>query len=301
MSYSHDSEAHKDWVLNLATRLVNNGVDVVLDQWNLTLGSDLPHFIESGLSKADRIIAVCTSAYVNRANEGHGGVGYEKMILTSQLMADINSDRIIPLVRNNAAPQLTPVFLSSKIYIDFREDAEYEVRYAQLLHEIHGRKVKPRPPLGRNPFDSVATEYSPKLSFSPERYVSAANSGIVTFDYSNNNGRYIVGAGDLAFETAWSGGGNTSIHAYSDPQSIRSVALATGITDIDQIEDASRYDTSSRVRTPHLGEIVVWHNTAGFYLATKVERLHSRNHGFDKDEITFSYVIQTNKTGSFRS
>src|SRR5437870_590568 len=53
-SYSHDSEAHKDWVLTLATRLVANGVNVLLDQWDLTLGSDLPHFIESGLSSADR-------------------------------------------------------------------------------------------------------------------------------------------------------------------------------------------------------------------------------------------------------
>src|SRR5258708_6519779 len=32
LSYSHDSETHKDWVLKLATRLIANGVDVLLDQ-----------------------------------------------------------------------------------------------------------------------------------------------------------------------------------------------------------------------------------------------------------------------------
>jgi len=32
ISYSHDSEKHKAWVLNLSTRLRKNGVDVVLDQ-----------------------------------------------------------------------------------------------------------------------------------------------------------------------------------------------------------------------------------------------------------------------------
>jgi len=37
VSYSHDSQPHKDWVLQLATRLVKNGVDVILDQWDLKL------------------------------------------------------------------------------------------------------------------------------------------------------------------------------------------------------------------------------------------------------------------------
>lgn len=85
-SYSHDDDAHKNWVLTVATRLVANGVDVILDQWDLTLGSDLPRFMETGLSKADRVLAVCTEPYVKKANDGIGGVGYEKMILTAQLM-----------------------------------------------------------------------------------------------------------------------------------------------------------------------------------------------------------------------
>src|SRR5437762_4903286 len=94
LSYSHDSELHKDWVLTLATRLVANGVNVLLDQWDLTLGSDLPRFIESGLTAADRILAVCTGAYVRKANDGIGGVGYEKMILTGHLMKTVTADRI---------------------------------------------------------------------------------------------------------------------------------------------------------------------------------------------------------------
>ena len=40
ISYSHDNEEHKQWVLQLATRLRLNGVDIILDRWNLKLGSD---------------------------------------------------------------------------------------------------------------------------------------------------------------------------------------------------------------------------------------------------------------------
>jgi len=124
-------------------------------------------------------------------------------------------------------------------------------------------------------------------------------SGTVTFDYSNNNGRYVLGAGDMAFETEWSGGGNTSIHAYTDPPSIRSVALALDAKEIADVTDATKYDTSSRVRTPKLGEIVIWQNTAGYYLATKVEKLKSRGHGRPVDEITFNYVIAPSKSSTF--
>ena len=39
-SYSHDSDDHKQWVLKLCTKLVENGVDVMLDQWDIRLGTD---------------------------------------------------------------------------------------------------------------------------------------------------------------------------------------------------------------------------------------------------------------------
>jgi hypothetical protein len=221
------------------------------------------------------------------------------MILTAQMMQNITANRIIPVIRANSLDQPVPIFLSSRVYIDFRDDLAYEIKYAELLHDIHGQQVKPRPPLGPNPFTTIPTLVAPLISFGPERYVSPATTGVVKFDYSNNNGRYVVGAGDMAFETAWSRGDNTSIRAYKDPPSIRYVAIALGAKHIHEIADASVYDTSSRERTPHLGEIVVWQNTAGYYLATKIENLQSRDHGCPADEVTFSYAIAPSKMSSF--
>lgn len=80
ISYSHDNKVHKEWVLNLATRLVKNDVDIILDQWDLGLGGDLPFFMEDRLTDVDRVICICSEAYVNKANAGSGGAGYEKMI-----------------------------------------------------------------------------------------------------------------------------------------------------------------------------------------------------------------------------
>jgi hypothetical protein len=299
VSYSHDAEAHMDWVLTLATRLVANGVDVLLDQWDLGLGGDLPRFMESGLTGADRVLAICTQAYVEKANKGLGGVGYEKMILTAQIMRNVTTDRIVPVIRANSSDEVTPTFLGSRVYIDFRDDSKYEAKYAELLRDIHGQGIKPRPPLGTNPFLPSAQPNTPRLSFGPERYTLPTMSGTVTFDYSNNDGRFVVGAGDMAFETAWTNAGNNAIYAYNDPPSIRTVALVDDVKNIGEIVDASAYDTSSRTRMPRTGEIAVWQNTAGYYLATKIENVQSRGHGWPNDEVTFSFVIAPNKSTSF--
>lgn len=101
ISYSHDDEKHKDWVLQLATRLRLNGVNVILDRWNLRLGSDLASFMERRLSKSQRVICVCSEKYVSKANNGKGGAGHEKQIMTSEIVNDQNSNWVMPLIKNN--------------------------------------------------------------------------------------------------------------------------------------------------------------------------------------------------------
>ena len=119
ISYSHDSEEHKNWVLQLATRLRSNGVDVILDRWNIKLGSDLASFMEKGLSKSSRIVSICSSTYVKKANEGKGGVGYEKQIMTAEFINDQNSNWVIPLIKNNPNERKIPTFLGGRMYISF--------------------------------------------------------------------------------------------------------------------------------------------------------------------------------------
>ena len=68
ISYSHDSSEHKQWVANLGIRLRQNGVDAVLDQWDLFPGEDIPSFMEKKLSSCDYAILICTKRYVKKAN-----------------------------------------------------------------------------------------------------------------------------------------------------------------------------------------------------------------------------------------
>ena len=155
VSYSHDSQEHKKWVLDLATRLRNSGVDASLDQWDLGPGSDIPHFMESQLASADRVLLVCTEKYVEKANAGEGGVGYEKMIVTASLMRRIDSNKAIPILRQKGQRTL-PTFLASKLFIDFSRDDQYEEAFDELVRTLHNAPLFIKPPIANQPFAPVA-------------------------------------------------------------------------------------------------------------------------------------------------
>ena len=301
ISYSHDSESHLAWVLQLATRLRHNGVDAILDQWNLDLGRDVAAFIEKGLSKSSRVLCICSDNYVRKANNKEGGVGYEKQIMTVEIMANLTTDWVIPVIRNNINGGLVPTFLGGCLYIDFLEDRLYERQYEKLLRSLLDEPILPVPPLGENPFETIGKYTNQKFIPSSEKYVSPAPNGRVTFDYSNNDGRYCIGSGVLMFETYWSKSSDNNIILLNDPSSIKTVAVVKDGVDISEIADARIYDGSSRTRRPNIGQVAVIQNMNGFWAAVKIQRIRDDTRNDAWDEVSFDYIIQTNGTPCFSS
>jgi hypothetical protein len=156
ISYSHDSFEHKRWTLDLATRLRSSGIDAILDQWELKAGDDIPHFMETHLASSDYTLMICTESYVQKANEGIGGVGYEKMIVTSDLMRNIDSNKVIPIIRQDGT-KVVPTFLKSKLFIDLSYTQSSEFNFDELLRTIHGSPLFEKPAIGNNPFASIET------------------------------------------------------------------------------------------------------------------------------------------------
>jgi TIR domain len=155
ISYSHDSTAHKDWVLKLGTDLRAKGIDVVLDQWDLVPGQDVSLFMQRGISEADRVIMICSSDYVTKSEQGVGGVGYERLIVTAEVVNSIDTIKFIPILRGASRSKKTPSFLGPRIYIDFENDSEYELKLIDLARQIHGAPTISKPPLGPNPFSGT--------------------------------------------------------------------------------------------------------------------------------------------------
>ncbi len=156
ISYSHDSQELKKWVLNFATRLRNTGVDAILDQWELKPGDDLPHFMEQHLAKADRELMICSDRYVEKANAGSGGVGYEKMIITSDLLKTIDSNKVIPVIRQSGTHSV-PTFLKTKLFLDFSRDDQLEFSFDELVRALHNAPLFVKPPVGNSPFTPVSS------------------------------------------------------------------------------------------------------------------------------------------------
>ena len=124
-------------------------------------------------------------------------------------------------------------------------------------------------------------------------------TGTVSFDYSNNNGRYTIGSGMYLFETHWSKASGTSIYVLNDPHSIQGVALALDVSLVTDITNASIYDMSSRHRTPQEGEFVVLKNNNDYYAVLEIVDIKDRTRSDSQDELTFKYYIQTNKSFNF--
>ncbi|HUN55644.1 MAG TPA: toll/interleukin-1 receptor domain-containing protein [Smithella sp.] len=152
ISYSHDSPSHEKWVGEFASTLVRKGIDVIIDQWDLALGDDVPKFMETGVSKADRVLMICTENYVKKADEGKGGVGYEAMIVTGEIIADLGTSKFIPIIRQNTQDPILPKALSTRFYVNLSEGQNIEEQFEFLLRELHQMPTITKPPLGKNPF-----------------------------------------------------------------------------------------------------------------------------------------------------
>ncbi len=160
ISYSHDSVEHKKWVLDLATRLRSSGVDAVIDQWDLRPGDDLAHFMETQLTAADRVLMVCTEKYVEKANAGIGGVGYEKMIVTAASLARIDSNKVIPIIRQVTGVVL-PTFLRTKVFLDFSRPDQFEFSFDELVRTLHDAPLFEKPPVTKSSFPVVPKPAAP--------------------------------------------------------------------------------------------------------------------------------------------
>lgn len=286
ISYSHDSDEHKEWVKRLATLLRGHGVDVVLDQWDLHVGQDLRFFMEQGVTKSKMLLCICSEEYVNKANSGSGGTGYETMVISRDLLNNVSLEYIIPIVRNNNSDKKTPICLGTKLYIDFSDDTKFYENYRTLLERIYNEDSKKKPPLGKNPFDNaINDEIVVKTNIDAIKYYSSEDSGTVTFEYDNNDHEYVIGTGNYYFITKWSCAGNDCIYAYGN------IGYITGRKVFPAYNEIIEFDFSSHTRMIYNDEVVIFKNTSGKFLAVKIISVDSRSHGKEKDVMTFEYRI----------
>lgn len=152
ISYSWDNEEHREWVRKLATRLRESGVDAILDQFHCRPGTDLTKFMERSVRESRFVLIVCTQNFARKADSGIGGVGYEKMIVTGEIFSgEVQETKFVPLLRQGEDKESLPSYLKNRLFIDFRDDGEFESGLEELLRHFHGEPLYQPPPIGSKP------------------------------------------------------------------------------------------------------------------------------------------------------
>jgi hypothetical protein len=142
ISYSWDSADHQAWVLQLSIDLRERGIDAILDQTHLRPGQNLVMFMEDSTNKSDRVIVVCTPEYMRKAADRKGGAGYEHNVTATDILANPESLKYIPILRNPKDQAAMPVALRGRMYLDF-SDGNYAASLDRLVRELHNADIGP--------------------------------------------------------------------------------------------------------------------------------------------------------------
>ena len=152
ISYAHEGPKHEEWVEALAVDLRKNGIDASLDIWDLPAGQDISSFIESQIRDSDYVVLVCTPEYARRSNCPVGGVGYEKNIISAEMLqAHDLTPKFVPIISEGTPDNALPTYIGSKFAIDFSDASRYLHALNELLRTIYSEPHPRKPPLGKSP------------------------------------------------------------------------------------------------------------------------------------------------------
>ena len=155
ISYSWSTPEHEQWVIDLATELVNSGVDVILDKWNLREGHDSVAFMEKMVTdpSISKVVLICDQVYASKADGRSGGVGTETQIISAEVYAKQNQDKFVAVIaeRDGEGKPYLPTYYKSRIYVDLSESDRYAENFEKLLRWIFDKPLYVKPEIGKPP------------------------------------------------------------------------------------------------------------------------------------------------------
>lgn len=156
ISYSWTTPKFEQWVLDIATELRENGVDVVLDKWDLKEGDDADAFMEKMVSdpSISKVLIIADKMYAEKSDKRKGGVGTEAQIISRKVYEQQDENKFVvaacEMNEESGKPYL-PIYYSSRKYIDFTNTEKYVEKFEELLRWIFNRPLYIKPAIGKVP------------------------------------------------------------------------------------------------------------------------------------------------------
>ncbi|PWQ96872.1 toll/interleukin-1 receptor domain-containing protein [Leucothrix pacifica] len=163
ISYSHDSDTHREQVLALSNHLRGDGVDCWIDQYEPAPPEGWPRKMDRGIREADFVLMVCTEIYLKRLQleeeEGKGlGVAWEGSLIYNTLYRDRTlNHKFIPVLFSSDDKAFIPTILFGNSHYDLSLPRGYD----HLYRHLRGELGETMPPLGKKRF--VRTIHSDAL------------------------------------------------------------------------------------------------------------------------------------------
>lgn len=137
LSYSWSPPSNQQNVFALVSKLEKDGVRVIYDKKDLHPGQDMNYFMENALisNEIDGIVIVSNVDYAKKADNRHGGVGYESELILNEIKNKPLQTKYIPVVteRDENGEMPLPKFLKNRLGIDLTQDTGYK----ELLDAIY--------------------------------------------------------------------------------------------------------------------------------------------------------------------
>lgn len=154
ISYSWTSKDYQQSIIDLASRMRHDGVDVKLDVWDLKEGQDKYVYMEQCVTNSDidKVLILSNKSYAEKADKREGGVGDETTIISPEVYGNAEQHKFIPIVmeRDDNGEVILPAYLKKCIYRDLSGD-NYEEEYEAILRIIFEEPSHRKPELGSRP------------------------------------------------------------------------------------------------------------------------------------------------------
>lgn len=155
ISYSWTSAAFQNQVRLWAERLTADGVDILFDQFDLREGQDKYAYMEKMVTdpSVTHVVMFIDKRYSEKANERKAGVGTESQIISKEIYEKVNQSKFIPIVCevSEIGVPFLPVFVGSRIWIDFSSEESTNKNWERLIRHLFGKPLFEKPQIGNPP------------------------------------------------------------------------------------------------------------------------------------------------------
>ena len=163
ISYSWTNQQHEQLVLDIATELCENGIDAILDKWDLKEGDDADAFMEQMVSDPTikKVLIVCDKMYSEKSDNRKGGAGTEAQIISRKVYEQTDENKFVvaafEMNEETGKPYL-PVYYGSRKYIDFTDVNKYSQKFEELVRWVYDKPLFVKPEIGHVPDYIVSDE-----------------------------------------------------------------------------------------------------------------------------------------------